>query len=211
MWSVLTDTLPEVIVVNGVQFGVETDFRVWIRAGQILNNAPDNPTAEVSNRLIAELYDLIVKDDEEPDGFIPGADFITAVTEFYAGPQKPEQDDSDEDPRKPKPVRTFDFEYDAGYVYQAFLQAYGLRMTAVSMHWWEFLTLFSGLMLTEGNSLNFVIGVRQKKLSDVPKGQRAAYGKMQKAFALPAKDGADHARNDMIDRLTALWSESEDG
>ena len=80
MWSVLTDTLPEVIVVNGVQFGVETDFRVWIRAGQILNNAPDNPTAEVSNRLIAELYDLIVKDDEEPDGFIPGADFITAVT-----------------------------------------------------------------------------------------------------------------------------------
>lgn len=209
MWSVLTDTLPEVVIVNGVQFGVETDFRVWIRVGQILNDCPENPTAEVTNRLIAELYDLIVKIDEEPDGIIPGADFITAVTEFYAGPQKPKQDDSDEDPRKPKPARTFDFEYDAGFVYQAFLQVYGLRLTAVSMHWWEFLTLFSGLMLTADNSLNFVVGVRQKKLSDVPKGQRAAYGKMQKEFALPAKDGADRARDDMIERLTALWSESD--
>lgn len=46
-----------------------------------------------------------------------------------------------------KPQRLYDFEEDAGYLYAAFLSAYGVDLTDESrfLHWWQFLALFSAL------------------------------------------------------------------
>ena len=206
MWSILTDPLPDVISVNGVTFEVFTDFRVWLRAGQLLSGAG----REIKQETLSRLFDLVVPAEGRPKGYILGADFIEAVSVFYAGPQKDEEKDTDApEPNRPRPQRTFDFAYDAAFVYQSFASFYGIRLCEVRMHWWEFLELFSGLMLSDGNSLNFVMGVRQKKMSDVPKRQRAAYGKMKKAFALPKDRNVKKAENAVYDMLEAMWAEND--
>ena len=209
MWSILTDPLPDVISVNGVTFDVNTDFRVWLRAGQLLSAGGKEIRPEKKDELTRRLFDLIVPADGGPKGYILEADFIDAVSTFYAGPQHDDRDPEAPEPDKPKPRRTFDFDYDAAFVYQSFASFYGIRLCGERMHWWEFLELFNGLMLSEGNSLNFVMGVRQKKLSDIPKNQRAAYGKMKKAFALPKEQSVKQAENAVYDMLEAMWAEAD--
>lgn len=205
MWSILTDPLPDVISVNGVIFGVRTDFRVWLRVGQLLSDAG----SEIKQDLLQKLFDLVVPADGKPDGYILGSDFIAALAEFYAGPRKDDADPEEPEPGKPKAPRSFDFGWDAGLIYQSFASFYHIRLTETRMHWWEFLTLFNGFMLNDGNSLNFVMGVRQKKLNDVPKAQRAAYGKMKKEFAIPKPETLRQTENAVYDMLEAMWAENE--
>lgn len=213
MFSILTDALPEFISVGDVVFGVNTDFRVWLRVGQMLSEAGTEIEPEAMNRLLQELFDLIVPADGKPNGYILGSDFITAVTKFYAGPVREDEPDPDEaekpEPSKPKAARSFDFVYDAEYIYQSFASFYHVRLCEARMHWWEFLALFNGLMLSEGNSINFVVGVRKRKISDVPKEQRAAYGKMKKALALPKSAKVSEAEAAAYARLEALWETRE--
>lgn len=213
MWSILTDPLPDVISVNGVSFGVHTDFRVWLRVGQALSDAGTEIEPTAANALIKTLVDLVVPTDEKPNGFIPGADFIEAVSTFYAGPKREEKDPEEPEApeaNQPKAVRTFDFLYDSGYIYQSFASFYHIRLAAERMHWWEFLTLFDGLMFSDENSFNFVLGVRQKKIGDVPRSQRGAYTRMKKAFALPKSETQTAAENAVYEKLEALWNENSE-
>lgn len=211
MWSILTDPLPDSISVNGVVFGVRTDYRVWLRAGQLLSAAGTQIEQPAVNQLMTELFELIVPADERPRGRILGSDFIEAVSYFYAGPQKEEREPDEPEPNKPRTQRTFDFGYDAGYIYQSFASFYHIRLIEAEMHWWEFLTLFNGLMLSDENSMSFVLGVRQKKMTDVPKQQKAAYGKMKKEFALPKSDQVKQAENAVFDMLEEMWKGNNGG
>lgn len=213
MFSILTDALPEFISVGDVVFGVNTDFRVWLRVGQLLSDAGTEIEPAAQQKLLQDMFELVVPADGMPNGYILGSDFIEAVTKFYIGPLKnePEPDEPEKpEPKKPKAAKSFDFVYDADYIYQSFASFYRIRLCEVKMHWWEFLTLFDGLMLSEGNSMNFVVGVRKRKLNDVPKASRASYGKMKKALSLPSVKKSK-AENDLIDKLESMWENANGG
>ncbi len=206
MWSILTDPLPEYISVNDIVFGIHTDFRVWLRVGEIVMEAGSEVTPEV----LHQLYELTVPEDKRPNGYILAPDFLDALTSFYAGPEDKSEPDPDEPaPAKPKAVRTYDFRHDAGYIYQSFAELYHIRLTEVRMHWWEFLALFDGLMLSEDNSLSFVMGIRQKKISDVPPNQRGSYVRMKKRFALPKPEAQQEAENAVWSKLESMWKEND--
>lgn len=42
-------------------------------------------------------------------------------------------------------ARIYDFEEDADCIYSAFLSAYGIDLVSTSLHWWEFMALFTTL------------------------------------------------------------------
>ena len=205
MWSILTDPLPEYISINDVVFGIRTDFRIWLQVGQIVQEAGSGVTEE----MLRKLYDLTVPEDERPGGYILAPDFLDALTRFYAGPEEESRPDPDEpEPAKPKASKTYDFRLDAGYIYQSFAELYHIRLTEVHMHWWEFLALFDGLMLSEDNSLSFVMGIRQKKISDVPAGQRGSYIRMKKRFSLPKTEAQQEAENAVWSKLESMWKDN---
>lgn len=206
MWSILTDPLPEYISVNGVVFGIHTDFRIWLRVGEIVLGAGSEITPEV----LLQLYELTVPEDKRPDGYILAPDFLDALTRFYTGPEEEKKSDPDEPtPAKPKPVRSYDFRHDAGYIYQSFAELYHIRLTEARLHWWEFLALFDGLMLSEDNSMSFVMGIRQKKIGDVPANQRGSYVRMKKQFALPKTEAQQEAENAVWSKLESMWKEND--
>ena len=205
MWSILTDGMPEYISVEDVVWPVKTDFRVWLRVGQILSRLSPDMSPEGQFELVRDIFDLVIPEGEKLEGVIIWASFFEAVSKFYAGPM-PDEPDPGPEPNKPAAKRQFDFSYDSALIYQSFASFYHIRLAEADMHWWEFLTLFNGFMLNDQNNLNFVVGVRQRKMDTVPKQQRAAYVKMKRNFALPQSEKQKEAQNAVFENLEKMWT-----
>lgn len=211
MWSILTDALPEYISIGDAAiWRVNTDFRVWLRVGQLLADYKIQSPQGEQEALVRSLYQLILPEGEKVHGHIFWGGFIEGVSKFYEGPSDDQQKDPGEpEPAKPANKRQFDFEYDAEYIYQGFASFYNIRLQELDyMHWWEFLALFNGLMLNEGNSFYFVLSVRNRKTSDVPKARLADYIKMKKIFALPEDEKITATQNAVYDNLEKMWAET---
>ena len=61
---------------------------------------------------------------------------------FYYRGELPEEKGTAKGKRN---VRIYDFEQDADCIYSAFLSAYGINLVDASLHWWEFMALFTTL------------------------------------------------------------------
>jgi len=98
---------------------------------------------------------------------------------FFVSGGEPEKEDSGS--------KVFDFEIDAGRVFAAFWQTYGIDLTAEKMHWWVFLELFRAL--PDDTMLSKVMDIRGR---EIPKGidpkQRYNLIRAKRAFALEQDD-----------------------
>lgn len=208
MWSILTDAMPEYISAGDACWRVRTDFRIWLRVGQIFSDSEEVTSLEEQKALIEKLCGLILPEGEKIHGKIIFPEFIRAVSIFYAGPQPDDPAEPDRpEAARPASKKQYDFVFDAGLIYQSFASFYHVRLAEAEMHWWEFLTLFNGLMLNEGNSMNTVAGIRNRSVSNVPKQQQAAIMKAKKQFALPKSDRQKAAEEAAYDYLEKMWAE----
>ena len=176
--NILSDKLPNVIRVNGIEISVHTDFRKWLRAGQIIRDSENKDTQEV----IEELSELILVNPDDLCLLHPD-DFISAITAFYSGFPRMVGTGSKKEAKNRKP--DFDFAADAEFIYSSFALCYHVRLSEIEMHWWEFLILFDGLMFAENNAISLVVGTRQTDLKDVPKADKKRIRKLKKEFELP--------------------------
>lgn len=128
--SMITEPLRHEIFVHGEAVGIKTDFRVWLKFGEILKSG------ESFWNKLADAVLLCV----EPSAKLPadaGMLFLS-LTEFYLG-------------KLPKPSdsackkRVMDTEADADYIFAAFYQQYGIDLTVERLHWQKFRALLSGL------------------------------------------------------------------
>ena len=184
MRDILSDRMPEAIKVNGILFELKTDFRVWLKVGRLLSKMRSVKDEE-ANALFFEICEVAIRKYPEK-GYVIGDELLTGLFDFYKGFPKEENDSVEKEKDKKKPP-SFDFSYDASYIYCSFASFYGIRLQTVKyMHWWEFLTLFEGMMMSDQTSVNFVVGTRQQKIKpNMPKEEKARIQKLQKQFALP--------------------------
>src|SRR5574344_730471 len=116
-------SLPNTVCVNGRDFSIYTDFRVWLEFGEITKKDC------VLNDLM-----FIFKNER------PQIDFSREVFDFY--------NNENARPCKSKSGshrKTFDFILDGEYIYSAFRQQYGINLLKEDLHWHEFKALFNGL------------------------------------------------------------------
>lgn len=133
-WSVLTGGLPEAVVVNGVSVPIETDYRLGLLAGMLAEDPALTDTLRAS--LLLQLYCRAVPETVDPE------ELVLAILDFYAMDPQRRRDLTGKD-RHAEPV--YDFETDGDRIFASFLQAYGIDLTAVRMHWWKFMTLLFSL------------------------------------------------------------------
>ena len=207
------DGMPDTIVVNGIPYDIYTDFRTWIRAGYMLSDLHHASQDEERNQIFIDLCDLVVK--EYPKQDIPADDFLESIISFYGGYPKVDNESTKKrkqrDKERPKPP-SFDFQYDAGYIYCSFASFYHIRLWDIEyMHWWEFLTLFEGLMMSDATSVNFVVGARQAKVTgSTPKEEKKRIAKIQKDFALPKSETEQKMENNLTNALKNLSRKSKE-
>lgn len=199
--KILFREMPDSIRVNGLEYQLYTDYRTWLKAGHILSKLNDKNAEET----LFEVCDLVVFKYPE-EGFVLGDDFIQGVLDFYKGFPKTDNEAAEKkkekDKANPKPP-DFDFYFDIEYIYCSFLSFYGIRLETVEfMHWWEFLVLFEGLMMSDQTSMNFVVGTRQRKINPkMSKEEKALLEKQKRQFALPQDENTKEAKNNLTNIL----------
>ena len=175
MLNVLYEKFPEHVTVNGEFFPIETDFREWIRFVELAED--DSVPLQAKVQLMLGWYtDRIPADIEAAVSAL--GDFL-AAKRLYPG--KAEEGEE----RSVKPA--FSFEEDAGCIYSAFIECYGIDIQTIDyMHWWKFKTLFDNL--PEKTEIKQRMIYRTIDISSIKdKEERKRIRKIQSAIALKKK------------------------
>lgn len=128
--SVLTDALPNTIVIDGQKYKINTDFRAGIRFETMLMSG------EWDLEKIIKLY---FKESTPED--LKAA--FKAIEMFYCCGSIPEKKAKNEAGKTSKQAYSFDM--DAAVIVADFWRFYNIDLTQEGLHWWAFRALLDGL------------------------------------------------------------------
>jgi len=192
--SILTRCLPDFIEIEGVRYGIRTDFRVWIEFETV---ALDFTLEDVKKA--AGMIGLCYLKNQLPPKFSAA---IEEAMRFYAGPKTQER--TNVQPQEKARSAVYSFVHDAEYIYSAFYTQYGIDLQEAKLHWWQFLALFKGL--GEENQIVKMMGYRGMDLSKIKdKEQRKHYRELQSLYRLPDMRSEEQKERDMMESLGKLF------
>lgn len=96
----------------------------------------------------------------------------------------------------------YSYEYDAKYIYSAFLDQYGIDLAEVDyLHWFRFKSLFDSLK--DDNKICEIMGYRAVDLNKIKdKEEQKKYKKLKQLYALPDNRTQEEKENDFAE---AFW------
>lgn len=169
--SLLTSSLPHTVMVDGAEYPINTDFRVSIQFEQMMFSRGLNETEALYQAM--RLY----YPSFPPD--IPKA--LEQIFWFY---QCGKEENRVLRGGTASRSRVYSFEYDAEYIYAAFLDQYGIDLQDTDLHWWKFQALFHALK--EDNQIVKIMGYRAIQITNkMSKEQKEFYRSMKKQYAIP--------------------------
>ena len=173
---------PDLIVVNGEEIPIITDFREYVKLMDMLKDDSLNSTEKI---YFLNQYFL-----ETPSDF---TEAMNALTDFVIMKDRmPEESEAVEDEEAEEKKELYSFEYDYPFIFSAFLSEYGINIRTIPyMHWWEFKLLFDGL--SDKTEIKQRIMYRSINLSTIKdKNERERIRKIQNAIRLPQDKVSDY-------------------
>ena len=172
--------LPNAIEVDGNSFLLNTDFRLWIKFWQMIQ---EEHTWE-------DYYFLF--QNAHPVGM-----FLNQLLSFYLNPNStPNVESDDEEDAE----RTVDYIEDGEFIYASFMQAYNIDLMDVDMHWHKFLALFRGL--PDDTYIKKIMGYRgYKKQNNTSKD---VYEEYKEIWKLPLSEAELKKQQKALDEFNAL-------
>lgn len=178
MSNILFDKLPSAVMVAGVEFAVNTDFRCMARFENNMLKVKGNETlqrAKIIETTLKEFYkENVPRDIDEAIRkmwwFYRCGEEITSVKN-RAGSTK-------------RNIRLYDYEIDGQRIVSAFQSQYGIDLTSSTLHWWLFRGYFSDL----NDSCDFVkiMCYRGIDLDSIKnKREKERYRRLKMQYALP--------------------------
>lgn len=188
--NLLLDPLPIEVEIGGCLFAINSDFRAGIRYEIAVQIAKSDEEA-ILEGLHAFYGDNIPNDTE-------GA--IEAMIWFYSCGKDNQKVPGGNGYSNGKAA--YSFASDAGYIYAAFLDQYGIDLTEVRyMHWWKFQALFQALK--DDNRISGIMGYRVANLANLPKEQKKLYSYLQKLYEIPMPEEQRNELNELAEILIA--------
>ena len=190
--NLIVDLLPDAVDIAGNQVKIVTDFRTGIIFEEMMLD--DSLSDEEKLFTALQLYFPAITFDSE---IVPEA--IQAILWFYKCGQNntassgKEHTTFKEDPQ-------YSYEHDADYIYAAFLSSFGIDLTQVTLHWWQFRALFRSL--PEETQFIKIVGYRTMQIpAKMPKDQKQRYQKLKKLYALPVPEERQRLESDLTQLL----------
>ena len=180
--NILIDALPETVTVNGREFSFRTGFRYGIMFELLMLDPEVDGQQKTLDAL--NLFFEEIPDDAEAA--------VDAILWFYAcgdesKVKKAKETDDKQSEQQPqrKAQRYYDYNVDAGLIYAAFLDQYGIDLADSDLHWWKFRALFDGLK--SENEFCKIVGYRAVDLSKIKnKAERKRLAILKNKHALPS-------------------------
>lgn len=182
--------LPDAIEVDGKPFLLNTNFRDWLKFGEIIGTDEfkqwiDSDFLEDTGISFRDFFFLF-------DGEIPRSNFMHQLMMFYVNPN--ETPKSKVSGSKTPNTEIFNYICDGEYIVGSFMQAYHIDLTSISyMHWHMFKALFT--CLPENTRMREIMSIRSWDEGDEKKDYKIQKRKLREAWELPKKISG---RNDEI-------------
>lgn len=195
--NLLTERLPQSIEIDGVDYPVNTDFRLMIEF-EIASNGPG--TIEEKGYKTLAIVERFFNGN-----FGDNLDLsVEAFLWFYRCGEEPKiVEDATEPKKTPRPIYSFDV--DGALIYAAFLDQYNIDLVNVNyLHWWAFRSLMTALR--DDHEFKKVMGYRSMPITkDMSPEQKKAYRKLKKIYRLPDYRTEEEKESDFANSLDALF------
>lgn len=171
---------------------VNTNFRSFILF-ELLMQDNDLTKEEKINFALNLFYDDEIDDIKKA---------IDGVLWFYSCGDNEKNNNRSKKSEKNEKKQIYSYEYDAKYIYSAFLDQYGIDLNDIEyLHWFKFKALFDSLK--DDNKICEAMGYRSIDLSKIKdKNEKNRYKKLKKIWALPDNRSEKEKENDFAN---ALW------
>ena len=175
--NVLYQEFPEYLEIHGKKYSIETDFREWIRFSELVED--EDLSWQIKLQFMLQWFLEEIPEDLETAVYALG-DFLTAKALYEDNPERENEERKELQP-------AFSFQEDAGCIYSAFVECYGIDLQTIPyMHWWKFKTLFD--WLPEDTEIKQRIRYRTVDINSIKdKEEKNRVRKIQKAIALRKK------------------------
>ena len=179
MANILIDELPKII--DGTP--INTDFRVCILFELLMQDKDLNESQKL-NLAINLFYSEPVYHNKKA---------IENMIWFYSCGRNLKHESSNK--------VIYSFEYDAEYIFSAFLAQYNIDLNSIEyMHWWKFRSLFNGL--NEDHIFTKIMGYRSINLAEIKdKEMRKYYRNLQFKYRLPDNRTEEEKEKDFANAL----------
>ena len=173
--NLLIDDMPDKVA----GLPVNTDFRIMVQLEQLIHDPEIAPAEKVQLGLR-----LLYGDKWHTIG-------VTAAWEgllwFYRGGEDPASTPEDEAPKRPRQApqrarRVYDFEQDAGRIYAAFRQVYGIDLQEAPLHWWAFRAML--FALPDSCLQGKIMGYRAVDTSKLKGTEKKRIQRLQQLYAI---------------------------
>ena len=174
MINMLIDELPQKVG----NIDINSDFRVSILFELLMQDNDYTNEEKVQQALILYYPNLQEIDDYNKA--------IENIIWFYkCGKEDKDVDKGNKKNNNNKQVQIYSYEFDAEYIYSAFMEQYKIDLNSIEyLHWWKFKAMFNGLK--SDNRIVEIMGNRAMNLSKIKdKEERKRCRKLQKLYALP--------------------------
>ncbi len=169
-YDYLTEQFPETVFVEGKETKVKTSFRNILN---ILSLFKDGLFTETEKQILS----LSMFYEEIPNN---GPEAIHEMMRFircYADNEKKEEGREE----------TFDFEIDSSSIYSAFFQVYGIDLSELDIHWFQFISMFENLNDGTPNLVN-IMNIRQMKIDpSLPSDKKNEIRKLKRMYSLTSE------------------------
>ena len=191
MVNILIDELPK--KVGNVD--INSDFRISILFELLMQDNELSEEEKVEQALILYYSNL-----EEITNY---KEAIENIIWFYkCGKEEIKENVDEESNMKNRQKQIYSYEFDAEYIYSAFMEQYSIDLNSISyLHWWKFKALFNSL--NENVLFSKIMGYRAMNISQIKdKEMRKHYKKLQKLYALPDMRSEEEKENDFAEAFS---------
>ncbi len=174
-YNLILDKLPN-FTPNG--FKIRTDFRESIKFELLMQDEKINETDKVKLALNLYFYDIDIKNTEQ----LKKA--INDMLWFYKCGKEEQEEKTSQKASGGYTKRIYSYEFDAEYIFSAFMEQYKIDLNKEHLHWWKFKSLFNSL--NEEVLFSKIMSYRAIDLSKIKdKDMKKYYKKMKRLYALP--------------------------
>lgn len=192
-YNIILGKLP---VITPNKMKIRTDFRESIKFELLMQD--NNLTDEEKVKMALNLYYY------EPEKLVDVKQAIQDILWFYrCGKEDKDVDiENQNNDVKDKQTQIYSYEFDAEYIYSAFMEQYKIDLSSIRyLHWWKFKALL--ISLNENVLFSKIMGYRAMDISKIKdKDMEKHYKKMKKLYALPDMRTEEEKENEFAN---ALW------
>lgn len=174
MMNIFYEPFPDAVIVDGERYGILTDFREWLRFGDLLADTEIDGSTKVL---------LMTEWLEEPPELVT-ENLIRELLAFFRADALSSAR-SEEDGEEPSHPPWFDVKTDARWIAGDFLRYYGIDLLGTEyLHWWKFCALLTAL--PDDSMTMKRVAYRGTNLSDIKNAdERRRIARIQRQIAIP--------------------------